>query len=137
MGVYVFQSKHGPFIKVGHFKGQNAWRRIAPLRGFYSTSHPIELKGKLDPTDFELMYWFPELGTADESRIHHQLRNFRIIGEWYRLTALSEVKKLVPFENLADSCNFKEAMLYERSLIYPKNAKAPNNPLTEAKNLED
>ena len=129
MGVYVFESKHRPFIKVGHYKGENAWRRIAPVRGFYSTSHPHELKGKLDPTDFKLRCWFPELGPKDESEIHNQLRNFRIIGEWYRLTALSEIKRLVPFENLADTCSFKEAMLYETSSIFKKTHQKPKDNL--------
>lgn len=50
MGVYVFESTHAPWIKVGHHKitasRPNVYYRVA-RRGFYSCVHPKELEGRL------------------------------------------------------------------------------------------
>ena len=116
MGVYSFESKHGPFVKIGHFIGENAWRRIAPIRGFYSTSHPQELRLKLGPSDFELRHWFPTLGPQDEKCIHSKLRDFRIIGEWYSLEVLLMLDRLSECENTRHLCNFAEAMNYKSEI---------------------
>ncbi|MDA2996712.1 MAG: hypothetical protein O3C26_04255 [Actinomycetota bacterium] len=124
MGVYVFESKHAPFVKVGHFKGQNAWRRIAPKRGFNSTDHPVPLNGKLAPTDFQLRFWFPHLDFRDEKFIHSQLDHLRVIGEWYELPALRRIERLVKDENYAHLCDFEEAMAYKRSM---KSLQNPEN----------
>ena len=110
MGVYVFESKHDKFIKVGHYKGENAWRRIAPKRGFNSTAYPEELRGKTAPTDFFLRFWFPDLGTKDEKNLHSKLKQWRVIGEWYEIGALSEISGLISSTNCIHLCNFEEAM---------------------------
>ena len=112
MGVYVFESKHDKFIKVGHYKGKNAWRRIAPKRGFYSTAHPEELSGKIGPTDFFLRFWFPDLGTRDETDIHSKLKQWKVIGEWFEISAMAKIPDLISSNNCAYLCNFQEAMDY-------------------------
>jgi hypothetical protein len=116
MGVYVFESKHGPYIKVGHYKGSNAWRRIAPNRGFYSTKYPMELEEKVGPADFILRLWFPNLGTKDESYLHTRLGDLRIVGEWYRATALARINQIITCDNAAHLCNFVEAMNFKPEL---------------------
>jgi len=112
MGVYVFESKHDKFIKVGHYKGENAWRRIAPKRGFHSTAHPEELNGKIGPTDFFLRFWFPDLGTKDETNLHSKLKRWKVRGEWYEISALSEISGLISSTNCIHLCNFDEAMAH-------------------------
>ena len=110
MGVYVFESKYDKFIKVGHYKGENAWGRIAPKRGFNSTAYPEELRGKTAPKDFFLRFWFPDLGTKDEKKLHSKLKQWRVIGEWYEIGALSEISGLITSTNCAHLCDFDEAM---------------------------
>lgn len=115
MGVYVFESKYAELIKVGHFAKNNAWRRIAPKRGFYSTRHPKQLEGKLSPLDFDLRFWFPSLGTRDEARFHKDLEEYRVIGEWYDSYSLRFISKLTNEENLAHICSFEDAMAHGQS----------------------
>ena len=78
MGIYIFASKHGPFVKVGHYKGQNAWSRIAH-RGFKSCRCPDELKGQVFVDDMELVTWFPSLNTKCEGVIKRLFK--RYVGE--------------------------------------------------------
>jgi hypothetical protein len=135
MGVYAFESKHGPFVKVGHYKGENAWRRIAPQRGFYSTESPQELSQRIGPNDFELRLWFPTLGTRDEQIIHKQLKDIRVIGEWYSTEALLRIVSLISTESRHQDCDFTQAMNFRpelsiRERIALRKAREPNNPLT-------
>ncbi len=111
MGVYVFESKHGNYIKLGHYKGTNAWKRIAPQRGFYSTNYPTDLIGKVGPYDFFLIYWYADLGTKDESRLHQKLKSWKVVGEWYDIEAKLVIPKLVSSKNTSYLCDFKDAML--------------------------
>ena len=73
MGVYIFQSKTEPFLKVGHHKitksRPTVYHRIV-YRGFHSCNHPDNLIGKLDWDDFSLVAWFPTLTTKHEMSIH-------------------------------------------------------------------
>lgn len=81
MGVYVFRSKCGRYIKVGHFAGADAWGRVA-FRGFHSCAHPRELDRALDATDVELAAWYPDLGTRDEHAVHRIANDFAGVGRW-------------------------------------------------------
>src|SRR5580692_10604877 len=73
MGVYVFESKHGPFLKVGHFHGENAWSRVI-RRGFRRVRCPGDIADRVDAEDLELLGWFPDLTTAHERTIHKASR---------------------------------------------------------------
>lgn len=73
MGVYIFRSTRGDWIKIGHHKltpsRPNVYYRIA-RRGFHSCVHPTELAAFLDAEHFELVRWYPSLGRRDETHAH-------------------------------------------------------------------
>lgn len=87
MGVYVFQSIHGPYLKIGHYSKNNAWSRIAH-RGFTNMVHPKELVGKVKVDDFELIFWDSCLTTKDEKLFHKMCKEYRLVGEWFSMEAL-------------------------------------------------
>ena len=91
MGVYVFQSRHGPWIKVGHHRitsrRPNVYYRIAG-RGFYSCLHPRELQGRLSIDDFDLVAWYPHLGRRDERAMHRACSTPPSFGEFHALSNL-------------------------------------------------
>ena len=110
MGVYIFSSIWEPIIKIGHYRGTNAWYRIAPRRGFYSASPPPILGTRVSAHDFELLFWFPTLVRKDEKWLQRRLSQYCVGGEWFSGEALKHVKFLVTIENLALTCSKKEAM---------------------------
>ena len=110
MGVYIFLSIWEPIIKIGHYKGENAWFRIAPNRGFYSASPPSILGNRIYANDFELCYWLPMLGPKDEKRLQYKLDDYKISAEWFRSEALTLIPRMVPAENLAKTCSKEDAM---------------------------
>ena len=103
MGIYVFASKHGPFVKVGHYKGQNAWSRIAH-RGFRSCVCPKELKEQVMVDDMELVAWFPSLTTKWERVVKQVFRPY--VGEWYHDKQKTGIVNFLSLqeENQAKSC---------------------------------
>lgn len=109
MGVYVFQSKHMPAIKIGHYAKLNAWSRVAH-RGFYSCICPDEIKDKVSVEDLELIYWFPYLTNKDEINFHNQLQEYRICGEWFSIEALNEIQNITNCENNAHRCSKEKAI---------------------------
>ena len=115
MGVYVYRSIHMDAIKIGHYAKQNAWSRIAH-RGFYSCIHPKEIHARVGVDDFELLYWFPDLTTKDEKRVHKLLQSHSICGEWFTTEALSSIPELFPFENRLDLCSKELALKTRRRL---------------------
>jgi hypothetical protein len=84
MGVHIFKSKYLNVYKIGHFKGWNAWGRVA-FRGFNSCKVPIEIENRVNAMDLELTRWFPFLNQTDEKMIHRELtkNGYKTIGEWY------------------------------------------------------
>jgi len=54
MGVYVFRSLHCDFVKVGHYKGSDAWERVA-FRGFHSCVAPRAAGQRVDAADLQLL----------------------------------------------------------------------------------
>ena len=114
MGVYVFQSKHAAAIKVGHYSRKNAWSRVAH-RGFNSCLCPKDLIGRVAVDDLELLYWFPELTTKDEKRMHRLLSEFALIGEWFSVAALDVVKSWA-YENRFGECDRAAACASRRRL---------------------
>ena len=115
MGVYVFKSKHGPYLKIGHYAKLNAWSRIAH-RGFSSCIHPKELRGKVTVHDMELVYWFPERTTKDEKSLHKALALYRLSGEWFSTNAIDVIPTLWSDINQAGSCSKEEACSIKRRL---------------------
>ena len=73
MGVYIFKSLHGPWIKIGHHRitprRPNVYYRVAG-RGFCSCVHPPELCDHLSMDDFLLIAWYPELDRRCERLVH-------------------------------------------------------------------
>lgn len=88
MGVYVFRSKHAPFVKVGHYKGCDAWGRVA-RRGFRSCVCPAQIRGRVGCDDLELLGWFPSLSPRHEKAAHRILRaaGHGAAGEWFHASA--------------------------------------------------
>ena len=109
MGVYVFESLYLPIIKIGHYRGSNAWSRISH-RGFHSASPPESLLGRVNVHDFDLRYWFPRRNNADEIQLQEFLSSWRISGEWFHAEALQSVSLLISDENFAEHCNKFEAI---------------------------
>lgn len=87
MGIYIFKSKHGPYIKVGHVKANDPWKRVYN-RGFYSCICPSLIKGKVNMEDLELCKWYPLLNTSDEKYFHFKMKSYHVCGEWYNETFL-------------------------------------------------
>lgn len=99
MGVYIFQSLHAPYIKIGHYQGRNAYSRIAH-RGFSSCVCPKELEGRVSMDDMELVAWFPRQGKKTEQTIKRRWKLHRVYGksEWMPSDQLTSV--LAYLENL-------------------------------------
>jgi hypothetical protein len=92
MGLYIFESKHAPYIKVGFTSFENPWNRLngsagLPL-GFSSVRHPESLKGKVFAGDLDLRGWWPEFEHEQEKSLHALLTRSSIVGEWYEAELL-------------------------------------------------
>jgi hypothetical protein len=109
MGVYVFESLYLPIIKIGHYRGNNAWSRISH-RGFHSASPPDSLLGRVNVNDFDLRYWFPNRNNSDEIQLQEFLSIWRISGEWFHSEALQSVALLFSDINCSELCNKLEAI---------------------------
>lgn len=126
MGVYVIQSLHANWIKIGHHKisprRPNVYYRYIN-RGFFSCICPREIKDKVAFKDLQLIYWFPNLTTKHEKKIHKYLReSYTSRGEWFYDVNHEYVKQLITnqFEGNEESvteddliqakewCNYKE-----------------------------
>ena len=92
MGVYVFRSLHAPLVKVGHFKGADAWGRVS-RRGFNSCVCPTRIRGRVSCDDLELLGWFPSLRPRDEKAAHRAMRaaGHGAAGEWFRAACVPDV----------------------------------------------
>lgn len=93
MGVYIYRSFHAPYIKVGHYAGQNAFCRIAH-RGFYSCVCPREIRDRVSIEDMELIAWYPKLDKKMERLVKSKWRKWRIYGksEWFPVGMLDQIK---------------------------------------------
>ena len=93
MGVYIFASTRGPFIKVGHYKGANAWSRVAH-RGFSSCVCPPAIRDTVSVEDLCLRAWFPRLSTKEERAVKTRWRAHRLCGgksEWFPACLYDEI----------------------------------------------
>jgi hypothetical protein len=103
MGVYIFQSKCGRWIKIGHHKitasRPNVYFRVA-RRGFHSCVHPRELAGRLDEADFELVRWYPTLGRRDETIAHRGCPSVAC-GEFHPLSDLDDAIRILDSRGVA------------------------------------
>ena len=115
MGVYIYKSKHCEAIKIGHYKMNNAWSRIAN-RGFYSCKCPDEIKDKVSIEDLILLCWFPNLTPKDEKKLHRDLAEYSLVGEWFHSEAINKVKQIITEENMAFHCSKEAAMQTKRRL---------------------
>ena len=115
MGVYVFKSRHGEFMKIGHYAKFNAWSRVAH-RGFSSCICPPVLQNRVTVDDLELLRWYPNLKRADEKALHKQCHAFSRGGEWFSMEALALVDAKAGEENCAFSCSIEEAKGTRRRL---------------------
>ena len=118
MGVYVFKSKHGEFMKIGHYAKLNAWSRVAH-RGFNSCICPTELTNRVMVSDLELLRWFPDLKKTDEKMLHKQCNQFSKGGEWFSMEALVKVDEIMSVRQLVDcsmTCSLEAALRTRRRL---------------------
>lgn len=103
MGVYIFQSKRAPWIKIGHMKltpsRPNVYFRIAG-RGFHSCVHPKELVDHLDEVDFELVRWYPSLCRRDETAAHRGCPS-EGCGEFHPSSDLGEAIRILDARGVA------------------------------------
>ena len=87
MGVYVFQSRHGSWIKVGHYARTNAWSRVAH-RGFSSCARPPGLL-RVGIEDVDLVAWYPSYTRVEEVGVKKTFKAHRARSarggptEWY------------------------------------------------------
>lgn len=119
MGVYIFRSVHGPYIKVGHYSGRNAFSRVAH-RGFYSCVCPREIENRVSMEDVELLAWYPGLRKKSESEVKRKWRHHRIYGksEWFPLEQLGSIQSFLGMQddNRADQCDPFAAVLERKRL---------------------
>lgn len=121
MGIYIFRSLHAPYIKIGHYRGQNAYCRIAH-RGFYSCVCPNEIKNRVSMEDLELIAWFPSLDKKIERLIKQKWKNDRIYkkSEWFPENKLQEILSyfLTTLQqiNVAHQCDPFSAMTSRRCI---------------------
>ncbi len=115
MGVYVYKSNYIDAIKVGHYCKSNAWSRIAH-RGFYSCRCPDEIKDRVGVNDLTLLCWYPKLTSKDEKRLHKDLINYSLCGEWFRSDAVDKILEIITEENKASDCSKEEAIQTKRRL---------------------
>ena len=115
MGVYVYKSNHIDAIKIGHYCNNNAWCRIAH-RGFYSCKCPDEIKHKVGIEDLDLVCWYPNLTLADEKKLHKDLLEYKLCGEWFKSNAIDKILEIITEENKASECSKEEAMQTPRRL---------------------
>jgi hypothetical protein len=65
-------------------------------RGFYSCICPKEIKNRVSFADLQLIYWFPNLDTQDEHRLHSRLKTlYHSKGEWYKYGDLDDILDIV------------------------------------------
>ena len=112
MGVYIFQSTHADFIKVGHYKNSNPWSRIAH-RGFFSCKSPPLLQNKLHVSHFKLVAWFPNLTTKHESEIKKRWYRDRNRTEFYPLNCFVHIIKFLESldTNCCEGCSKEDALM--------------------------
>ena len=107
----------GSWMKIGHYKGSNAWSRVAH-RGFRSCrpGHP-SMRGRVTVRDLALHAWFPALTTREEKSLHRRFKAVRV-GEWYPLdVGLAIVAELEAVHcNEAASCDRGAALATRRRL---------------------
>lgn len=118
MGVYIFRSRHGPYIKVGHYSGDNAYSRVAH-RGFYSCSCPGEIRDRVSVGDLELMAWFPNLTRREETSVKRKWKADRLSkSEWYPEASLDDIRSFLANldKDAAGCCNLEEALRTHRRL---------------------
>jgi hypothetical protein len=115
MGVYVYKSKYTDAIKIGHYCKNNAWSRIAH-RGFYSCKCPDDIKDKVSVEDLDLICWYPTLSPKDEKKLHKDLINFKLCGEWFRSEAIDTILKIITEENKALDCSKEDAISTKKRL---------------------
>lgn len=119
MGVYIFRSIHAPFIKVGHYSGQNAWSRIAH-RGFYSCVCPNEIKDRVSIDDLELLAWFPTLTKKHERAVKSQWKKDRVYGksEWFPEHLFHDIFMFLSINDMdaSKSCDYHAAKSTRRRL---------------------
>jgi hypothetical protein len=109
MGVYVYKSNHMDAIKVGHYCKNNAWSRIAH-RGFYSCRCPDKIKDKVSVEDLNLLCWYPKLTPKDEKRLHKDLIEYKLCGEWFKSNAIDKILEIIIEENKASECSKEESL---------------------------
>jgi hypothetical protein len=115
MGVYVYKSIHIDAIKIGHYCKNNAWSRIAH-RGFYSCKCPDEIKEKVSVEDLQLLYWYPKLTPKDEKKLHRDLIEYKICGEWFKSDAINRLLEIINEENKVLECSKEDALQSKRRL---------------------
>ena len=115
MGVYIFKSNHIDAIKIGHYCKNNAWSRIAN-RGFYSCKCPDEIKDRVGIEDLILLYWYPKLTPKDEKKLHKDLIEYNICGEWFKSDAINKIVEFISEENKALDCSKEQAIQTKRKL---------------------
>ena len=87
MGLYIFKSKHAPYMKVGFTSWDNPWNRVngsadIPL-GFSSVRHPESLRDRVCLEDLDLIGWWSDFTHDEEKALHLLLHRISIVGEWY------------------------------------------------------
>lgn len=117
MGIYIYLSKHADYCKIGHYKGNNAWSRVAH-RGFYSTKCPKEIENSVSIKDLKLKGWFPNLKKEYEKKVKNKFGEYIVCGEWYNSKILLRICKYLSKydKNVFEKCNKEDSIKTLRRL---------------------
>lgn len=102
-------------IKIGHYSKSNPWSRISK-RGFFKLICPYQIKDKVGVDDLDLIAWYKNLTAKDEKKLHRDLSEYRICGEWFDINALKVVHMFVDCDDTHLDCSKDDAVKSYRRL---------------------
>jgi hypothetical protein len=77
---------------------------------------PDEIREKVSVNDLDLLCWYPSLRPNDEKKIHRDLAEYKICGEWFSIKALDKIYEIIKEENKANECSKEDAIKTNRRL---------------------
>jgi hypothetical protein len=69
-----------------------------------------EIKDKVSIEDLNLLCWYPNLTPKDERKLHKDLIEYKICGEWFKSNAIDKILEIITEENKAYECSKKDAI---------------------------
>lgn len=114
MGIYLFQHRTKPFLKVGVHSSLNPWNRLA--NGFQGNICPAGLD-KEPYTAYDLKGWFAALGYTEEAAVHAAFRATRLCGEWWPASDFAKIYQAVAVYGSPDTAYLFTAPMEEPATL--------------------